>query len=370
MAASAKRTSPGRLAAHAFDADRRVGGGDGAKPDKWDAEDVAFDEHLARRAIAAAARDHEGSCQPRAAPGCQSAPAGQRDLDIGLGDQLADHLDPHVLPGPPGQRQQQGGRGTGWTRRRARARLHRSFKFDGHAGAAAGSQLAQVVDGAAQSAQRIDQVANRALVHARQRPRPRSCRPGRRQHGQCGGERAHGGACVAEEKLGAATLTFAPMPSITTGPLAAIDAAAQTRSASSITAGVVGSQQVVHDGAALRQASQQQHAVGNALGPGSRTVPAALRRAGDRGKVLNITCRPGGLQVGACGAGSVRRLPGSARVGDLRMAASRATGSPLSIRRSRSRRGPRVNLGLAPAGRHGWPAGCRARRRARWRRCA
>ena len=57
--------------------------------------------------------------------------------------------------------------------------------------------VAQVVNVAAEQTQRIDQIANRALVHARHAFE----REVATQHRQCRRERAHGRARVAHEKL-------------------------------------------------------------------------------------------------------------------------------------------------------------------------
>jgi hypothetical protein len=71
--------------------------------------------------------------------------------------------------------------------------------------------IAQVVDGATQLAQCIHQIANRALVHARNAAQLKIAT----QHRQGGGQRAHGGAGIAQEQL-ALGANWPSRPSIST----------------------------------------------------------------------------------------------------------------------------------------------------------
>jgi len=124
------------------------------------------------------------------AEACQQV---QRDLDIGPGDQFADHFNRDVTAGHQGQCQQQGGQELAG---------HIAAHLDGHvqrelAGAHAQRRkawLAQIVDGTAQLAQGIDQVANRALMHARHARQLKITA----QQGQRRGQRAHGRAGIAQ----------------------------------------------------------------------------------------------------------------------------------------------------------------------------
>jgi hypothetical protein len=133
----------------------------------------------------------------------------QRDLDVGLGDQLAHHLDHHRAVGADQRQcqQQRGqelagditshGDGARGVQRVLRAITHAQRRVAG---------LPQVGQRAAQGAQRIDQVADRPLVHARHAGQLEHTALGGGQHGQRGGQRSHRGAGIAQEELRLARL--------------------------------------------------------------------------------------------------------------------------------------------------------------------
>ena len=222
---------------------------------------------LPGRAVLAARRDDKALpllvCHPDA-KACQQL---QRDVDIGLGDQLAHHLNHHVVRARyQRQRHQQ---------RREELAGHIAAHLDGGVqcqrrqalgvGNAQGwvARLAQVVDAAAELAQGIDQVANRALVHtchARQLKLPAQQRQG-------GGERAHGGACIAQKKLRGAAWRLSTQARNTHALCAdGLDCAAQLAQGIEHDVRVVTGQQVVDVGSSFAQCRQQQYAVGNAFG--------------------------------------------------------------------------------------------------------
>ena len=91
----------------------------------------------------------------------------QRDLDVGLGDQLAHHVDDDVLrPGRQRQRHQQRGEELAGDVAAHRDRLIKSeIRLADVQGRKA--VLTQILHVAAQRPQRIDQIANRPFVHAR-----------------------------------------------------------------------------------------------------------------------------------------------------------------------------------------------------------
>ncbi|MNV78658.1 hypothetical protein D3C71_1721610 [compost metagenome] len=124
--------------------------------------------------------------------------------------------------------------------------------------------VAQVVDVAAELAQRVDQVTNRALVHARH---ARQLKFAAQQSQRCG-ERAHGRTCVAQKELGGRLRSAAPQAGDADRAARFVHGAAYLAQRIQHDPRVVGRQQVMHGGGAMAQRSQQQDAVGDAFGAG------------------------------------------------------------------------------------------------------
>src|SRR5207249_7471580 len=120
--------------------------------------------------------------------------------------------------------------------------------------------LAEIVDARAEPPQRVHQIADRALVHAR-RSREPVLAPGKRE--DCG-KRPEGRAGVAEAKVGG---LVRERPAAHRGRIA-LDADAQKLEGVQHRAGVVGIQQILDARLALRQRGEQEHAVGDALRSG------------------------------------------------------------------------------------------------------
>ena len=212
------------------------------------------------RLVAAAGRDGEALPALAPHPDAKARQQIQRDLDVRLGDQLAGDFETNVLLGHQGQRHQQGcqklarhitANGNGFVQREL-ARLQVQGRK---------SVLAQIVNAAAKLAQRIDQVADGALVHARHAREfivaAQQCQRGR--------QRAHGGAGVAHEQLALAVQELAAQPANHSGLAGLLNTAAHLSEGSQHHGGVVRGQQVMHHGFAPAQRRQQQHAVGNAF---------------------------------------------------------------------------------------------------------
>ena len=121
---------------------------------------------------------------------------------------------------------------------------------------------AQVIDGAAQWSQSIHQVSNRPLMHARHAAEFKIAT----QHRQRGGQRTHGGSGIAQKQLRRPVGQHAPEAGNTHRVGYFGDGAAQCAQRLEHDLGVIGIEQVVHGGRALRHGCQQQNAVGNALG--------------------------------------------------------------------------------------------------------
>ena len=122
--------------------------------------------------------------------------------------------------------------------------------------------LAPVVDPAAELAQGVNQIANRALVHARHTAEFIVAA----HHGQRCGQRADGGAGVAHEELGLALARLTTQAVDCNRAAILVHAAAQLPQCFEHDACVVGVQQLMQSGGALTERSQQQQAVGDALG--------------------------------------------------------------------------------------------------------
>lgn len=161
---------------HAMDADAFgqafVSRGNGAQRDEVAGRGgVGLHMDVARRAVLAASGNGEALPVLVRDLDAESGQQLQRDGDVGLGDQLAHHVDHDVL-GARRQRQrhQQGGEElAGHVAAHADGRGQRQGRYTL---AVRNAQrrvaiIAQVVDLATELAQRIDQVADGALVHAR-----------------------------------------------------------------------------------------------------------------------------------------------------------------------------------------------------------
>ena len=121
----------------------------------------------------------------------------ERDLYVGAGDELAHHLDDDGPRRNQGQRHQQSCEELARhvaTHPDGRIQLQCGFA-DFERGE---SIIAEVIDAAAELSQRIHQVADRPLVHPGNAAELKVAT----HHGQRSRERAHGGAGVAQEKLG------------------------------------------------------------------------------------------------------------------------------------------------------------------------
>lgn len=251
---------------------------------------VGLDVDVAGRLVAAAGRNHEALPALVAHGDAKARQQLQRDVDVGLGDQFAHHLDADVaVAGQQGQGHQQRGQelagdiaahGDGGIAQLAEVGLADAQ------GRIAG--VAQVVDVAAQLAQGVHQIADGALVHARHAGHLEVAT----QHGQGRRQRAHGGAGIAQEQLrarivGQGAVDASDLHRLARGDLGGRDLAAQLAQRGQHDAGVVRVQQVVDGGGAGTQGGQQQHAVGNAFGAGQ------LHAAAGGGQVRQV--KKGGL---------------------------------------------------------------------------
>ena len=158
---------------------------------------------LTRRGVAAACRHHEARCAFGADVHAELAQQVERDVDVGAGNQFPHHFDHHVL-GLCHQRQRQQQRGQELAGDIA-PDPDRCVQRQAVLSAITQPQrrvalLCQALDGAAQLAQGVDQVADRALVHARDAAEFKMGTLGAGQQGQCSRERAHGGAGIAQKQ--------------------------------------------------------------------------------------------------------------------------------------------------------------------------
>ena len=134
---------------------------------------------------------------------------------------------------------------------------------------------AEIAHARAGRAQRVDEVADRPLAHpghAVEAMFPAAQREDR-------GQRAERGAGVAEVERRAAHREAATraVHDRTTRCAIATDAHAQRRERVEHAVGVVGLEQALHAGAALRQRGEQQHAVADALGTRQRHRAVRVR---------------------------------------------------------------------------------------------
>jgi hypothetical protein len=260
--------------AHTFDAQRRapVGCNRARGDEVGRGRRITFHPHLARRRIVTAGGD--GEALPVLVPDvdAEALQQAQRDLDIGLRDQFAFHLDHQVVFGRhQRQRQQQGGQelaGDVTTDLQSPTQCQLSAGFAHHTQRRE-TGPAQVFDAATQGAQGVDQIGDGALVHARNAAQLEAAALGGRQQGQRGCQRAHGGAGVAQKQLRLVHLQSAAQARHLQHPLGALALFVQraTQAAQRVQhhAGVVAVQQRMHGGRALGQPGQQQHAVRDAL---------------------------------------------------------------------------------------------------------
>ena len=267
----------------------------------------------ARRLIVAACGDHKALPAVVFHGDAEARQQLQRDVDIGLGDQLAHHLDADVaFLGQQGQGHQQRGQElTGDI----------AAHLDGFAAQLAEVGLAdfqgrkafilQIVDLAAQLAQRIDQVADGAFIHA-----GNACHlEVAAQHRQRCGQRAHGRAGIAQEqrRLGAGWQLAADAGDVN-GLVGCDgirgDATAQLLESGQHDAGVVRVQQVVNGGGALAQRRQQQHAIGDAFGAGQADATVGgvqcgqVQKFGGEHKTLVTPCAAWLLRHQGCAVAS------------------------------------------------------------------
>ena len=123
---------------------------------------------------------------------------------------------------------------------------------------------------AAKLPQRIDQIANRALVHAGNTAQLEIAA----DHGQCRRQGSDGGARVAHEQVGFLLFELTPQAVNLERRAPLTNAATQHPQRVQHDAGVVGVQQIMQGGGALAQRRQQQHPVGDAFGAGQNNRAA------------------------------------------------------------------------------------------------
>jgi len=140
--------------------------------------------------------------------------------------------------------------------------------------------ISEIINLRAHRAQRVDQIANRALVHARHAPHLVMAIRER----QRGGQRAKGRAGIAEKQI--CFLCGKKPADARYGKIAALAMLspfnAQRFERFEHALRIVGSQQPFDFGCALRQRGQQQDTVGNAFGTGQNHRAV---HAGNRGKI-------------------------------------------------------------------------------------
>ena len=272
-----------RIAARAFDAQPTPAmGGDGAECDEVGRRRrIALDVDLARRSIPAVCRSaRNGEALPAVALDADAEPCQQvqRDLDIGLGDQFAlDQDDQRRCARHQRQRQQQGRQELA---RHVAAHADRLARIEL---AAAQAQrriawLTELLDAAAERAQRVDEVADRALVHARDAPQFELAALGCGEHGQCGGQWAHRRAGIAEEEAGPVHGQAAREAGDAHAAGLRLDRAAEPAQCFEHDLRVVGVEQAVQRRRSGAQAGQQQHAVGDALRARQPHIPRGARQ--------------------------------------------------------------------------------------------
>ena len=236
---------------------------------------VAFNMQGARASIGGAGSDVKGA--PVFARHCNAKALHQvqGDLDIGFGDQFAHHFDGHRFGGFACQeRKRHQERGQKLARHIAAHRDRALESDDGRAdfqGRITG--LAGVADIGTDRRQPVDQITDRALMHARHTAQtivPAIDGQRRRQW-------PDRGAGIAHEEIGfthrepALHAVYKPISNVLLASYAERPEGAQHD------AGIVGIQQVGNPGAAISQRCQQQAAVGNAFRPGQADAAAGMR---------------------------------------------------------------------------------------------
>ena len=202
----------------------------------------------------------------------------ERDFDVGLGNQFADHFDVHVLPGQRRRHQQRGEELAG------DVAANLDFACGVNGGRLDGQRrktfVAEIADIGTELAQAIDQVADGPLVHARHAAEMVFALA----QGQHGGQRAEGGAGVAEEQFGLldGKCASCAMDSIVAAVAVLFPFDTKFFQRHQHVAGVVRRQQRLDFGHAFGQRGQQQGAVGNAFRTGQHNAAAD---AGDGGKI-------------------------------------------------------------------------------------
>jgi hypothetical protein len=255
-------------AAHALDAQGRPCGGNGAQRDEVGRRrGVPF--HVQRPGCAQPTAGGNREALPSLAPHrhAEALQQRQRDLDVGLGNQLALDLDHQILLRHQGQRHQERGEELAGD---VAAHAHRLVqaqrcRADGPQRRIAG--LSEVLDLAAQAAQRIDQVLDGPLVHARHAAQRIAPTVAGRQQRQRGGQGAHRRAGVAKKQLGLGGRQPAAQPlddqhAIGLAPPGATQALQRVEHHG----GVVRLQQVVDAALPFGERGQQQQPVGDGLG--------------------------------------------------------------------------------------------------------
>ena len=227
---------------------------------------IGLDVHHARRAITAAGGNREALPVVVLHLNAETRQQLKRDVDVGPRDQLADHLDLNIaVLGRERQGHQQrrqelarhiaahAHRCVERQRRQARAMLDVQRRK---------TVVAEIVDLAAELAQCVDQVANRALVHARHAREFKLAA----EQGQRRGERAHRRSGIAQKQLGRGLGRLGAKARDVHGVAVFLHVATDLAQRVEHHAGVVGGEQIADFRGALTQGGQQQNAIGNALG--------------------------------------------------------------------------------------------------------
>ena len=237
---------------------------------------IALDEHRARAAVARAAGHDEARPAVLLDLHAEARHQLQGDADVGLGDELADDLDGSL---DTGQRQRHQERGE---------ELAGDIAAHAHHAAGADGRRFQVqrrvalVGGAgdvgAELAQRIDQIADRTLVHARHtRQTVFATRQRKRRR-----ERAEGGTRVAEEEVRAldreraAHAAYAIVEALALAHPGHAERAQRLEHALD----VVGHEQIADVGLAFGKRGEQQHAVRDALRAGQTDRTGSAQHRG------------------------------------------------------------------------------------------
>ena len=234
---------------------------------------IGLDMHRARRTQGAA------RCNRKALPALVAhihTKLGEQlegDVDIGLAGQLTHHLNHDSLARHQRQGHEQRGQElAGHIAANLDGCIELQFRAaDAQGREPFGTQVAHVT---AELAKCVYQIANRALVHARHATQ----RAIGTQHCQGGGQGAHGGPGIAQEKIQMLLRNAATQAGDMQHSVGAAQAATQAAQGIEHDPGVIGVQQVSHRGLALTHCAQQQHAVGNAFGAGQGDVTGSAQQ--------------------------------------------------------------------------------------------